>query len=255
MMHMNIGITEYGDAGIDFRWEQKLHTVDGAVLITKNLNTTFIQKVLESMQQHKIIVHCTCTGWGGTIIEPNVPDFKTQLNHLKELILAGFPAKQIVLRIDPIFPSEAGLQRVKDVLDYYHSLNLPEDEIRLRMSLIDEYPHVRERYAKNGLQPLYGGRFYPSYEQINAVGNLLSSYPYTFCTCAEDKLADKFPNTFEIAGCISKTDLEILGIAYDANLYTNPQNRNMCHCLSCKTELLKPRKKCPHGCLYCFWKD
>ncbi len=252
---MKIGITEYGDAGLDYRWEQKLNTVDGVILITKNINPVFTQKVLTAMTNHKIIVHCTCTGWGGTIIEPHVPNFQVQLDNMKKLIDAGFPAKQMVLRIDPIFPSEAGLNKVEEVLNYYHALNLPEAEIRLRMSLIDEYPHVRERYAKNGLQPLYGGNFYPNYSQLMMTGKTLSKYPYTFSTCAEDKLAEAFPNTFKIEGCISKTDLDILNIEFDDSLYTNPQNRKMCHCLSCKTELLKPRQSCPHGCLYCFWKD
>ena len=43
---MRIGITERGDAGIDFMWEKKLSAVDGAILITKSLNKTFLQKVL-----------------------------------------------------------------------------------------------------------------------------------------------------------------------------------------------------------------
>lgn len=41
---MKIGITEYGDAGVDFRWENKLKEIDGVILITKNLNDTFIKK-------------------------------------------------------------------------------------------------------------------------------------------------------------------------------------------------------------------
>lgn len=252
---MKIGITEHGDAGIDFRWETKLKDMNAAILITKNLNDTFIEKVLKASKNHKLIIHCTCTGWGGTVMEPNVPDYKTQLNQLSKLINAGFPAKNIVLRIDPIFPSEAGLNRVNDVLTYFHSLNLPENEIRYRMSIVDEYPHVRERYAEANLQPLYNGNFYPSYNQLNQVGDALSKFPYKFATCAEDKLATKFPNTFEIKGCISKDDLAIFDIDYDPALFENPQRRSGCHCLSCKTEMLTPRLKCSHNCLYCFWRN
>ena len=32
---MKIGITEYGDAGLDFRWVKKLPKLDGAILISK----------------------------------------------------------------------------------------------------------------------------------------------------------------------------------------------------------------------------
>ena len=58
---MKIGITEYGDDGVDFRWENKLKEIDGVILITKNLNDTFIKKVLNHMSEIQIIVHCTCT--------------------------------------------------------------------------------------------------------------------------------------------------------------------------------------------------
>ena len=44
---MKIGITERGDAGLNFDWRDKLPSVDGAVLITKCLNDDFIEAVLE----------------------------------------------------------------------------------------------------------------------------------------------------------------------------------------------------------------
>ena len=126
---MKIGITEYGDAGVDFRWENKLKEIDGVILITKNLNDTFIKKVLNHMSEIPIGVHCTCTGWGHTRMEPNVPDYKQQLAQMKKLIESGFPASRMVLRIDPIFPTEKGVKRVFQMLNYYHSLGLPEIEI------------------------------------------------------------------------------------------------------------------------------
>ena len=103
-----IGITERGDAGIDLSWTQKLGHVEGAVLITKNITNEFISNVLHLNNiGHKLIVHCTCTGFGGTELEPNVPDYKIQLNRLKLLIDSGFPISQCVLRIDPIIPTSA----------------------------------------------------------------------------------------------------------------------------------------------------
>ena len=46
---MKIGITERGDAGLDFTWYNAVKTnkVDGAVLITKNITSEFTDKVLE----------------------------------------------------------------------------------------------------------------------------------------------------------------------------------------------------------------
>ena len=252
---MKIGITEHGDAGIDFRWEDRLSEVDGLILITKNLNPTFQQKVMSHLTK-PTIVHCTCTGWGGTVMEPNVPDYKRQLDWLKQFIDNGFQASHIVLRIDPIFPTENGLKKVLDVLTYAEQIGIPMNEIRYRISIVDEYPHVRERYRKLGFEPIYNGNFYPSWNQVNLVGEKLSTTPYVFETCAEDKLAAKFPKTFRIQGCCSKEDLKLMGLSYDNTMTENPQNRSMCHCLSCKHELLnRPRKKCGHNCLYCFWKD
>lgn len=253
---MKIGITEYGDAGVDFRWEDRLGEVDGAVLITKNLNPVFQSKVLEHAKTKPIIVHCTCTGWGGTVMEPHVPTYKQQLDWLCNFIKSGFPAERIVLRIDPIFPTRNGLNNVLCMMNYMHTLDIPADKLRYRISVVDEYPHVRERYKKLGFAPMYDGNFYPSAEQLALVGKTLSTLPYKFATCAEDKLAAMFPNTFEIKGCISSDDLALMGLKPDDSFTENPQHRTGCHCLSCKYELLnKPRKKCPHNCLYCFWKD
>lgn len=250
---MKIGITEYGDAGLDFRWENKLSSVDGAVLITKNMNQTFMNKVL-AHKEVPIIIHCTCTGWGGTILELCVPDYKTQLDNLRKLIDAGFPAERVVLRIDPIFPAKEGMEHVHDMLLYFRSLGLPEDKIRYRMSIVDEYNHVKERYYRLGIRPLYPG-FQASLAQRDMVAKELMKYPYRFGTCAEDYLAKNYPDTFYVSGCISQEDLNLMGISADESMYENPQRRTGCHCLSCKTELLDPRKKCGHECAYCFWKD
>ena len=103
---MKIGITERGDASIDYQWVEKLPSVDGTILITKNLTDRFIDTVIKCYGNgDKLIVHATCTGWGRTDFEPNVPDYKTQLHQLKKLIKKGFPADHCVLRIDPIFPT------------------------------------------------------------------------------------------------------------------------------------------------------
>lgn len=255
LKNIKIGITEYGDAGIDYRWESKLATVDGAILITKNINPLFRKKVLEHLRETPIIIHCTCTGWGNTAIEPHVPGYKAQLLNLKFLLEAGFPAGNIVLRIDPVFPTEQGLEKVREVLTFFHSLELPEKEIRYRMSIVDEYPHVRDRYSEAGIKPIYKGKFGPSGEQIKAVAKVFSEFPYIFATCAEDTLAKVAPDTFISKGCCSIEDLQIMGLAEKAkDMFENPQKRAGCHCLSCKTELLKPRIECSHKCMYCFWK-
>lgn len=249
---MKIGITERGDAGINMVWVNKANVVDGMVLITKNLTAEFIHNVLRLHNNgHKIIVHCTCTGYGRTELEPNVPPYHFQLNSLKTLIDFGFPAKNCVLRIDPIFPSEKGLRKVQEIMTYFISLNT--GVTRIRVSIVDEYKHVKERYRARGWNPLYEDNFGPSDSQVEMVAHTLNAYAFTYEVCAENYLAQRLRDC-QIIGCISNKDLEIMGIPV-VEMPINPQKRSGCHCLSCKTELLTERKPCPHQCVYCFWKN
>ena len=254
---MRIGITERGDAGINLAWVPKMSTVSGIVLITKNITKEFSSTVLDLHNKgHKIIVHCTCTGYGATALEPNVPTYMEQLNALKRLIIAGFPAENCVLRIDPIFPSEKGLKRVHEVLKYFYFLNT--GVTRIRVSVVDEYKHVKERYRQHKWTPLYGDNFQANDEQQQYVIDNLAMYQQTYEICAENRLyqlaVNKYPYLFEVAGCISNKDLQIMNTTV-IEMHLNPQNRNGCHCLSCKYELLTERKPCPNGCIYCFWKN
>ena len=76
-----IGITEGGDAGLDFSWYRKAKDCDGVILITKKLSDEFIEKAMDV----NCIIHATITGHGGTILEPNVPDFNESLYYFNSL--------------------------------------------------------------------------------------------------------------------------------------------------------------------------
>lgn len=253
-----IGITERGDAALAIgEWQRKLNTVNGVILITKNLTgQAFQDAVLRLLaQNYPFILHCTCTGWGGTPLEPNVPDFKKQLTGLKKLLDAGLPAKQAVLRIDPIFCTDSGLTAVRSVVDYAAKLGiLPA--CRVRISIYDEYSHVKQRLKNAGMRPFYGEtRFQASDWEIANLKRLLEelhdTYGIIFETCAERKLTGP---AIQRQGCVSSKDCEILGIPVpDAGI--NPQNRYGCLCLTGKTELLSCKHRCAHQCLYCYWRD
>ena len=166
---IKIGITERGDAALDFSWYDKLNTVSGAILITKNITDEFIHRVMQAYQNgYKLIIHATCTGWGQSIIEPNVPPYHSQLSQLRKLIKKGFPLEQCVLRIDPIFPTSNGLKRVCEVLDMAFDMQLLP-RMRVRISIFDEYPHVKERFRKIGFAPIYGSNFYASKSMMDDV--------------------------------------------------------------------------------------
>lgn len=264
---MKIGITERGDASIDYQWKGKLPSVDGAILITKNLTDQFIDTVIKCYENgDKLIVHTTCTGWGRTDFEPNVPDYKTQLHQLKKLIKKGFPADHCVLRIDPIFPTLSGLNRVMEVI---HEFQKQKTGIkRIRISVYDEYHHVKERLKAAGYRPCYGENFHASPKQMESVANALRQFSYCtyshhgqvtmrnqFETCAEDLLVKRYPHSFKQVGCVSNKDIELMGLEPVLNKEENGQQRTGCHCLTCKTELLTNKYRCPNQCIYCYWKD
>lgn len=253
---MKIGITERGDASLDYSWVAPVENneVDGVVLITKNLTPKFIDEVyrLHNMGK-KIIVHATCTGWGGTMVEPNVPIYTEQLMAMKDLLDMGFPYNRLVLRIDPIIPTPNGVARVCEVLNDALALDILPG-VRVRISVLDEYKHVKERIKAAGKKPFYPeGQWQASDAQMKYLSDNLNKYNLTFYTCAESKLKGD-EGRFAIAGCISKMDLEILDLPAE-DMDINPQNRKGCTCLSCKTELLKCSRQCAHKCIYCYWRN
>lgn len=247
---MKIGITERGDASIDYSWVEKLNSVDGAVLITKNVTDKFIEIVLPF--KDKVILHATVTGYGHTKLEPHVPHYKKSMNQIYKLIQMGFPKEHIVLRIDPIIPTDKGLALFDEVFRSGYAIGLR----RFRISVLDMYPHVRERFAEAGLPNPYGdGKFSASDLQFKTLNNLVTSlklgYPglSSIECCAEPRLTAPVHN-----GCISKKDLKILGLNTEY-VREDGFQRNACLCLSCKTELLNNKYRCPNGCLYCYWQD
>lgn len=245
MNNIKIGITEAGDAAVNYSWLNKIDACDGVILITKNLTDKLISEILN--HQEKIILHATCTGMGGTPIEPNVPAYATQLAQVTKLLDAGFPAEKITVRIDPVVPTEKGLKTAQKVIN-------ASPVKRFRISALDTYPHVRERFVAAGVPLPYGNSFQASPQQFAMMREWLAGQnpEYIFETCAEPLL--KGIANVKASGCISPADLDKLGV-HNYNEFVTGRQRRDCLCLSCKTELLNNKHRCPHGCLYCYWKD
>lgn len=259
MAKYKIGVTEAGDAGLDLSWVGKLNTVDGAIVITKNPTDGFIKAVAEN--KDKLIVHSTITGYGSTVVEPNVPMPHEVAEAITNLISAGFPKERIVIRVDPIIPTKKGLHVVLDILESFMDSGFS----RYRISVIDMYPHCRKRFENADLPLPYGDGFYPDTLQLQMVDSVLSMAKKYWeglslwlpqeerkelrieC-CAEPGLSEPIQ-----CGCISKYDLNLLGLNDDEADSLGFQ-RKSCMCYSGKTELLQHKARCPHGCLYCYWR-
>jgi DNA repair photolyase len=236
MITNKIGITECGDAGLDFSWVDKLF--DANIIISKSLNDTLIEKLVKN--KSKIIFHMTCTGWGGTTFEPNVPEADFTRDQFDKLIESGFPLQQVVLRVDPIIPIEHGIKRARYVLDIFKDSGIK----RVRYSFLDMYEHVFKRFVDAGITPPYSTFTAPKY-MINDIMDLLMDYDYEFEACGE--------YTEHKIGCVSKKDLDILGVEIEQEGCS--KQRKSCSCFGNKTQLIKGYTRCAHKCLYCFWRD
>ena len=239
---IKFGITEAGDAGLDFSWADKL--LIGNIIITKHMTATNskLQKLLIK-NQDKIILHVTCTGYGGTKMEPNVPKPFEVYQGVRDLIKAGFPVNHIVLRTDPIIPTKNGMHHLTEVLYLFDDLGIK----RVRYSFLDMYKHTAKRILDTyGKLPFEG--FAAPKEMIDNALATIDTFReiYTFEACAE-YLSDR-------VGCISKKDYEILGLDI-SDIKIGGFQRQACACCAGKVELLTNKKRCPSGCLYCYWKD
>lgn len=232
MSKLRIGITERGDAGLNTTWVNRAKEFDGLVLITKRLSEDFIKHASKA----NCIVHATITGYGGTVLEPNVIKYEESRRMFKRLIEVLGP-ERVVLRIDPIVPTESGIIAAQRV---YRDLHIEQDpKTRVRISFLDNYPIVRSRFLKAGVPQLP----YQFHAPLSQRKNIAALFPDAEI-CGEPG--------FECTGCVSERDLKILGLSTD-NLATGFQRQD-CRCLAAKTEIFSKRNQCQHGCLYCYWR-
>lgn len=268
-----IGVTERGDGGLDLGWVRPVEDgkVDAAIVITKNVTPRCADEVIRLTDAGKrVAVHVGCTGWGATWLEPNVPEPQRQIDAMERLIERGLDNRRITLRIDPIVPTDEGLSRVAAMLELAHDVLSSDTPVRVRMSVLDEYRHVKARLRAMGRRPFYpNGAFQATPEQFCATLRTLDEHiprrhgrKTIVETCAEPRLVAlagecDLDNVSLVAnGCVSRTDFEALGLPTNALPATrNAQGRGGCLCLTCKRELLENRRQCPHGCAYCYWRD
>lgn len=237
------GITERGDASRDLSWIQKMDKVVGAVLITKNIHSKPFQDATIAYKD-KVIVHATITGMGGTFVEPNVLPWQEEMSALAEFV-KEFPIEHVVLRIDPIIPTETSINNIILMLEEANKIGIK----RVRFSFIDYYQHVKER----GLKLPWDTFHAPNHNVFWAMFWLKCKqryYGFTMESCGEHY--PFIPKDWKV-GCISKRDYDILKIKTLPPVLKSKQ-RKECLCINSKTELLSSRAQCPNKCLYCYWR-
>lgn len=247
-----IGITETGDPSQNFSWMRNLQPAN--IIITKRISNRLANDLLLYEVTKKCILHIGCTGYGGTILEPNVPSWTETLVSTKHLIKEGFPANQIVLRVDPIIPTPKGIDLAIQIMDKFTK---ETDINRIRISFMDMYPHVKQRFIDADIALPYESFHAPESMQAEAAYRISmfvkahKELNLSIESCAESAWPDIIQS-----GCISIKDLQILGLQNDIHLIGQSGQRQGCRCPANKKQILtcKP-EPCKHNCLYCFWKQ
>ena len=241
-----VGITETSDPAFHLEVFDRLY--DANIIITKSLTDKLIEKLIEN--KDKCILHCTVTGFGGSKIEPFVPSLEQTSKKVKKLLDSGFPVKQIVLRIDPIVPTEKGIETAKKVMLEFKDFGIS----RVKISFLDMYNHVKERFIENGIKLPYNDFHADEKTRKKSFNELLEfskecGYE-TLLTCGEPG--------FESTPCISQADIDILGLTDKITLEHYKKQRPHCQCPQNKRQLItweESKKKCGHGCLYCYMRN
>lgn len=247
------GATETFDPALDFSWVSNLKV--GNIIITKNLSDKLMDTLLLDGVMDKCILHLTCTGMGGSILEPNVPDLDYNVNQLRMLLSLGFPIEQVVIRISPIIPTHKGIQTALKVLDAFDEFDIK----RIRFSTINMYNHVKDRFRVEGIPNPYESYSCPQYMRDNLIKAMCEYYGVTTNDtwnkdiCAEIDLRDM---TLSKVACVSQKDVDILGINNKIELIGSGKQRSSCMCPDNKRQIIRRKPgRCSHNCKYCYWKD
>ena len=239
-----IGVTEAGEISFNLEAFDRLYS--GNIIITKRLTDKVIEKLVENKE--KIIFHCCVTGMGSSRIEPFVPKTEETYHKLIKLIEAGFPVSHVVIRVDPIVPTEKGINTALDVIAAFGGLGIT----RLRFSFLDNYKHVKTRFAVEGIPELYNGEFHAPLKERLAHAEKIEQVAHdagfeSVEACGEPGI--------ESISCLSQKDIDILGLTDKITLEGSAEQRESCHCPANKTELLKIKPhQCENKCLYCYWR-
>ena len=229
-----VGITEASEVSFNLDVFDRLY--DANIIITKRLTNALIDKLVQN--KDKIILHLTVTGWGGSELEPFVPNMYYK---------RGFPIEQCVLRIDPIIPTEKGIDSMFGVVRTFSDTGIQ----RVRFSVLDMYDHVKKRFKEKDIA-LPFETFHAPLEIRKSIYKLLvdfgREYKFEVEACAEPGI--------ESVPCLSQKDIDILGLTDKIKLIGNKGQRSNCGCPINKTSLFKTKpERCLQKCLYCFWAD
>jgi len=240
--NQQVGISETGDVAFNLEIFDDLCAAN--IIITKRLTTKLIDKLVENKE--KCILHFTVTGMGSSKLEPMVPTKEQSFKKFNELIEKGFPVNQVVLRVDPIIPTDKGILTAMSVIRLFKNSGIQ----RIRYSSLDMYKHVIDRFKELNI-PLPYETFHADSGRLSVLSTVIDTCAYMMNGRAE---ACGEPN-IQTIGCISQMDIDILGLTNQITLTGNADQRTGCKCPQNKKQLIKGKPgRCESSCTYCFWQ-
>ena len=226
-----IGVTEAGEIAFNLKSFRNLYK--GNIIITKRLTDELISLLVK--HKEKIILHLCVTGFGSTRIEPFVPPMEDTYKKFVQLLEQGFPINQVVLRVDPIVPSERGGETAIKVLKRFSNMGIE----RVRLSFLDNYAHVKKRFEEEGIDVLYDGKFHaPLYLRIKwleKISDAAKECGFTSVEVCGEPGIESIP-------CLSQKDIDILGLSDEVTLEGSSEQRSSCGCPKNKRELINSQK-------------
>lgn len=236
------GITDFGDAAVDQVWADNMHAVIGANISSKCVDDDFVSKLIK--HKDKVIYVACITGLGGTLLEPNVPNYKKVFEQIDKLLDKGFAADHIVIKIDPIMPycwfdeieSLLGityLQVIKDILknaEERHIERIKYSFLKMNKCVLDNLKSFNPHFYFES-----DWRYDPTAElALNVLNN-----NFVF------EITDIFNPYANHIAPISNVDLNVLGLD---NLY---RFENQVDFFKNKLQLIPLQQSCPCKCVIC----
>ena len=251
-----VGITERGDAALNEGWVDWVYKQNKpAILITKNAPLLFEKH--PDIFEKRVIIHATCTGLGGSVLEPNVPKTAIILDWVTNLPSKYF--KKIVLRMDPICPNLLKFEGINfNNIEYSDNIiqiikTCKNYGIRCRVSFLDFYDHVRKRLEDKNIDIVEDYKKETDFPSLHLPLDMRKSIMRVMKSIADIDYEICGEPGMDCSGCVSKRDLDILEVKVEET--ETSKSRPFCKCLALKKELLTNKHPCPHKCLYCYWKD
>ena len=242
-----------GPFGLKYEIDLSPDNVHTIVLWSKNFepllkNSFNILNLVEKYSQ--VYLHFTITGFGGTLIEPAIPEPYAALSQIKSLVKI-FGEERIALRFDPImfFKEE---NKLKTNFDFFPYIVEIADKFRIKkiiFSFIQYYPTVIKRLQRVGVEFIDP----PKNKKLSLARKLAkqikNSYPKLY-SCSQDFLTEV--KGIEKSRCIDAEYFsKIHPLGWKIEHKKDKGQRKECGCSQSK-DIGSYSMNCPRPCLYCY---